>query len=100
MWLLILTMLINSTFACLTIPAFTQRLKVPAQSSKVTENIERSVFSGDTSKKRYICLISEFHFDDMSQNSYNHGHQEYVPIRLSKVPLILSLISKMKDSSN
>lgn len=101
MWLLILTMLINSTFACLAIPAFTQRLKVPAQTCTAMENIEHSVFSRDnTSKKRHICLISEFRFDDMPQNSLDHGYQQHVPIHLSKVSLILILISMIKDSSN
>lgn len=53
MWLLILTMLINSAFACLTIPASTQRLMVPAQRRKAMERIDCSVFIGDnTSRKR------------------------------------------------
>jgi len=101
MWLLILTMLINSTFACLTIPSFTQRFKVPAQRCKAIENIERLLLSGrNTSKKGYICLTSEFHFNDMAQNSADHSHREHVPICVSKVPLILSLINKIKGSSN
>lgn len=92
-------MLINLTFACLAIPAFTQRFKVSAQRYKAMENREHSAFSGDNSlnkKKGYISLISGFCFDDMSQNPLDYSQQEQVPTCLSKVPLIFSLISKIK----
>lgn len=77
MWVLILTMLINSTFACLTIAAPTQRLTVPAQSY---EHCTSSLWGDKTSQKWYICPILEFHFDAVSQNLLGHGQQDHVPI--------------------